>query len=200
MTLPILRLQGRPYQQGFDHGRELRADIAANLENYFRRFEQKGGLARDRALYRAAKYLEVIERENIDYFSGLKGIADGAGADLEVICALNVRYEILCPQFTSHVPDGCTSFALIPQATVEKSLILGQNWDWIGSAKGAIVSSKEDDGLLTVGYTEAGVFGMKMGFNSVGLGLAMNGLDTMADDWSRLGKPFHVANLVPVDG
>ncbi len=48
------------------------------------------------------------------------------------------------------------------------------------------------DGLRTLSFTEAGIFGGKIGLNSAGLGLTVNGLTTTDDDWSRLSKPFHV--------
>src|SRR3989442_2551122 len=41
-------------------------------------------------------------------------------------------------------------------------------------------------------FTEAGVVGGKIGLNSEGIGLTINGLISNKDDWERLRKPFHV--------
>jgi isopenicillin-N N-acyltransferase like protein len=41
-------------------------------------------------------------------------------------------------------------------------------------------------------FTEAGVVGGKIGLNSEGIGLVINGLISNKDDWERLRKPFHV--------
>ncbi|HYS71470.1 MAG TPA: C45 family peptidase, partial [Thermoplasmata archaeon] len=41
-------------------------------------------------------------------------------------------------------------------------------------------------------FTEAGIAGAKIGLNSAGVGLAINGLVSNLDSWSRLRKPFHV--------
>jgi isopenicillin-N N-acyltransferase-like protein len=69
---------------------------------------------------------------------------------------------------------------------------MGQNWDWIPEIQGAVLHTTDPDGFQTLAYTEAGIFGAKIGLNSAGLGLAINGMTTVDDDWSRLAKPYHV--------
>lgn len=88
--------------------------------------------------------------------------------------------------------DGCTAFAVAPGGTAGGHLLIGQNWDWIPEVQGAVLHTTHDDGLQTLAFTEAGIFGGKIGLNSAGLGLAINGLTSTADDWSRLATPFHV--------
>lgn len=108
---------------------------------------------------------------------------------------LNVRYELLYYQYGVCAvggADGCTSFAVLPAASDNGHLLLGQNWDWIPEVKGAVLHTRELDGLETLGFTEAGIVGGKIGLNSAGLGLAINGLMTTVDDWSRMVLPFHV--------
>src|SRR5205823_1340688 len=58
--------------------------------------------------------------------------------------------------------------------------------------EGAVLHTQEPDGLETLGFTEAGIIGAKLGLNSAGLGLTINGLLTTSDDWSRRVTPFHV--------
>jgi isopenicillin-N N-acyltransferase-like protein len=89
-------------------------------------------------------------------------------------------------------PDGCTAFAILPDASANGHLLLGQNWDWIPQVQGAVLHTTEPDGLETLAFTEAGIVGAKIGLNSAGLGLCINGMTTTDDDWSRLSKPFHV--------
>jgi isopenicillin-N N-acyltransferase-like protein len=125
--------------------------------------------------------------------AGMQGIAEGAGCGLDEVLALNVRYEILYYQFTRNaLADGCTSFAVLPEASGNGHLLLGQNWDWIPQVQGAVLHTVEPDGLETLSFTEAGIFGGKIGLNSAGLGLGVNGLQTTSDDWSRLSPPYHV--------
>jgi len=68
---------------------------------------------------------------------------------------------------------------------------MGQNWDWIPQVEGLILHVREG-GCELICFTEAGIVGGKVGLSSRGLGLAINGLISADDDWSRLGKPFHV--------
>lgn len=195
MALPLIELTGTPYHQGEQHGRALRAQIAHNLDVYFDRFLREGGVDRAEVLERAGRYAEAIARQNAAYTAGMKGIAAGAGISYREVVALNVRYEILYYQYalnTVAAADGCTAFALAPQVTANGHLLLGQNWDWIPEVAGAVLHTTHRDGLQTLAFTEAGIFGGKIGLNTAGLGLAINGITTTADDWTRLEKPFHL--------
>ena len=198
MTLPIVHLTGTPAQQGVQHGRELKARIAHNLAVYFDRFAREVKLPRHEVLERAQAYLPIIAQHNAAYLASMEGVAQGSGFDLLELVALNMRYEILYYQFgvqallQAPAIDGCTAFAIMPQAATNGHLWLGQNWDWIPQVQGAVLHTTEADGLQTLAYTEAGIVGAKIGFNSAGLGLTINGLTTTDDDWMRPSKPFHV--------
>lgn len=206
MTLPIVHLRGTPYEQGVQHGRELRDRIAHNVDVYFERFEREAKVSRADVLVRANQYGQAIASQNADYFAGMQGVAHGAGFSLDEIIALNVRYEILYYQFgvlamaaeaaagnpERPEPDGCTAFAVLPEASANGHLLVGQNWDWIPQVQGAVLHTVEQDGLETLSFTEAGIVGGKVGLNTAGIALAINGMTTTDDDWSRLSKPFHV--------
>ena len=190
MTLPVLHLDGAAYDQGRQHGQALAERIAANLDTYFDRFQREGRLTPAEARARAEHYLPVLH--DTEYFEGMRGVADGAGQHLVDILALNVRYELLYFQFGYNaMVDGCTAFAVLPEGSANGHLLLGQNWDWIPQVLGAVVHTVELDGLETLGFTEAGIVGGKIGLNSAGVGLAINGLLTTVDDWSRHEMPFH---------
>jgi isopenicillin-N N-acyltransferase like protein len=191
VTLPVLHLDGTAYDQGLQHGRALRDRIAANLEVYFDRFLTEGQLPKDEARTRAQRYQPVLDSH--PYWDGMRGIADGSGQFLLDILVLNMRYELLYFQYGfCAMVDGCTAFAVLPEASQNRHLLLGQNWDWIPQVQGAVVHTVEPDGLETLSFTEAGIVGGKIGLNSAGLGLAINGLLSTADDWSRLQPPFHL--------
>lgn len=192
MTLPLVRLAGAPYDQGALHGEALREQIAHNLGVYFARFERELKLTRGETLGRAARYAQALRAQSPAYYEGMRGIADGSGFSFEEIAALNVRYELFYDEFVERpMPDGCTAFALLPDATAEGRLLIGENWDWIEGVRGAVIHTTEPDGLRTLAFTEAGIFGGKIGLNSAGLGLLINGLTSHDDDWSRLRRPFH---------
>ncbi len=203
MNLPILRLRGTAYEQGRRHGRMLRRHINHNLNLYFTRFAQEGKLNRAAVIRRARALTDVIRQVSPAYYAGMQGIADGSGYQLDEIIALNVRYEILYPQFSgiAAIPtsppayswvDGCTAFAIPPARSADGRLRIGQNWDWFPEVKGALLHTQEPDGLERLAFTEAGIFGGKIGLNSAGLGLVINGLTSVYDDAARPSVPFHV--------
>jgi len=190
--LPLIRLEGTPFEQGLSHGRQARGRIEQNLSIYFDRFQREGRISRREVLQRAKDYWRVIQDQSLNYAEALKGVTQGSGCDLLEIVALNVRYEILYHQFTANaLSDGCTSFAVLPARTASGHLLLGENWDWIPQVQGAVLHVQEGDSEV-LSFTEAGIVGGKMGLNSWGLGLVINGLTSTDDDWSRLAVPFHV--------
>ena len=194
MALPYLDLKGSPFEQGLQHGRALKKDIRHNLELYFERFKTEVYLERDEVLRRAALYLDAIKKNHPDYYAGMRGVAEGAGVGLLEVAALNVRYEILYYEFgvgESQAQDGCTAFAVSPGRSADGHLYIGQSWDWIPNIKGALVRSEPPDGPVSLAFTEAGIFGGKIGLNSAGVGLCINGMASLQDDWTNLELPFH---------
>jgi isopenicillin-N N-acyltransferase-like protein len=123
----------------------------------------------------------------------MRGVAEGSGFSYAEIAALNVRYELFYYQFgVNAVADGCTAFAVLPEASADGHLLIGENWDWVSGVRGAVLHSREPDGLEVLSFSEAGIFGGKIGLNSAGVGLLINGLTSTDDDWARLYTPFHV--------
>jgi isopenicillin-N N-acyltransferase-like protein len=213
-TLPVLTLEGSPHEQGLAHGRQARERIAHNLKVYFYRFERETKLLKAEVLRRAGLYLDVIEQTAPGYAQAMRGVAEGSGFELMEIAALNARYELIYSEVTRQAlttpfghpspvvtygrgaggegPDGCTSFALLPQKTANGHLIMGENWDWIPDVQGVILKVREPGLPEILCFTEAGIVGGKIGLNSTGLGLAINGLNSEKDSWVSLAKPFHV--------
>ena len=183
---------------GYDHGSWAKDKIEHNLEVYFRRFKNETKLSRDQVLDRAAKYLPVIRQTSPEYALAMEGVALGSNTKLTEIVALNVRYELMYSQFAKiglkPLPrvGGCTAFGAEPAATVNRHVILAQNWDWIPQVESVFLRVRSEAGPNILTFTEAGVVGGKIGLNSEGIGLLINGLITDKDDWERLQKPFHV--------
>ncbi|GEM82057.1 C45 family autoproteolytic acyltransferase/hydolase [Meiothermus hypogaeus] len=190
--LPYLQLSGSPYDQGLKQGTALADRIAHNLEVYFQRFEVECKLPPREARERGARYLEAIRQQSPAYAQGIEGIAAGSGQPLVDIATLNVRYEIVYHQFGHEAPNGCTAFALLPAHSADGHLWMGQNWDWMEGVQGALQHITEPDGTRVLAFTEAGIFGGKIGLNAHGLGLCINGLVSKGDHWAGLGKPFHL--------
>lgn len=191
--LPVVELSGDTRAQGLAHGRLLAPRIRHNLAVYFHRFEHEAGLPPEDVLERVGIAWPALAAGHPAYAAGVEGIAEGVGEPLARIAALNLRYEILYHQFTAKaMVDGCTSFALLPPRTADGHLYMGQNWDWIPEVQGAVLRITEPGLPEQLCFTEAGIFGGKIGMNAAGVGVAINGLTSTADDWTRLGAPVHV--------
>jgi isopenicillin-N N-acyltransferase-like protein len=193
VALPVVHVDGDPYDQGLQHGVALRHQIENNLNVYYDRFLREVQLQPAEARARAVMFQPVLDGS--PYYQALAGLAKGSGQTLLDLLVLNLRYELLYYQYGVCAvggADGCTSFAVLPSASANGHLLLGQNWDWIPGSAGTFLHTRESDGLETLSFTEAGIVGAKIGLNSAGIGLVINGLLSTADDWSRQVMPFHV--------
>jgi isopenicillin-N N-acyltransferase-like protein len=202
--LPVLELGSDPYERGLVHGRELAGAIAENVETYLARFAVSG-LDAGSARREGHDWIEVTRRQNPEYAEEMRGIADGSGLPLADVVMLNVRYEITFGLFLKESreadniavadgTDGCSTFAVMPEASASGHTILGQNWDWIAGVHGrcALLRVRRDDGPDFVCFTEAGIVGGKMGVNEHGIGLVENGLVSDHDGVNTHEKPFHM--------
>jgi len=200
--LLIVDLPGDPHGDGLAHGHAAAALIAENLRIYYDRFQREAKLSIQETRARARQYFEVVERIEPAYAAAMRGLSEASGATLDDIAVLNARYEILYSQYSSinqiaaathGIPaGGCTAFAVLPEASADGHLYLGQNWDWFPAVGGLILRAAHSDGFRMAAFTEAGIVGGKIGMNSHGVGLVVNGLLSSRDDWARLATPFHV--------
>jgi isopenicillin-N N-acyltransferase-like protein len=199
--LPMLHLIGSPWEIGVAHGQAAAGPIARNLGIYFRRFAEEAELPREEVIRRTAQSWPRVSVRSPEFAAMVEGIAWGAGLPLLDVAALNLRFEFMYGEFSrmgrrdlagAPSPAGaCTSFAVLPGASADGRLRVGQNWDWIPGVAGLLLHVTRPDGLRVLCFTEAGVAGGKIGQNSAGVGLAINGLLSSEDDWSRIDRPFH---------
>lgn len=194
-TLPLIELAGGPEEQGRAFGRATADLVSHNLTVYFRQFLEDTHLDRAEVLRRVARYWPVVETEAPAFAAMVAGIAEGTGRPLPDIAALNLRYELLYAEFSRigqaepgyrHPAAECTAFAVLPEVSGDGHLRIGQNWDWIPDVAGVLLHVTRPDGLRVLCFTEAGIAGGKIGANSAGVGLAVNGLVSSDDDWTRL--------------
>ena len=196
MSLSHFTFSGTTYEQGLAHGEALKESIIKNIEIYVIRFENEAGISKNELLENSGIYLNILREQSPEYVNGMNGIAESSNLELLEIAMLNLRYELLYhalgKKLQSDAVDGCTSFAVLPEAAENNHLLVGQNWDWIPDVECMLTTSIDPDGLQRMAFTEAGIFGGKPGMNSEGVGLAVNGMYSTADDWSRFQKPFHL--------
>ncbi|MFH1609254.1 MAG: C45 family peptidase [Candidatus Bipolaricaulota bacterium] len=191
--LPVLDLAGEPYEIGHGHGRGAKPLIERNLALYFRRYRDEVGLARGEVLRRAGVWLDRVKGLDPAYAAMVHGLSDGSGFPILDLAALNARYELFYSEFVRQGLGwgGCTSFAVLPERTEDGHLLLGENWDWFPEVAGLWLRVEWGD-LAALAFTEAGIAGGKIGLNSAGVGLAVNGLVSHLDRWDGDGIPFHV--------
>ncbi|MEE9593576.1 MAG: C45 family peptidase [Thermoplasmata archaeon] len=199
-NLVHVEMEGSPWDIGYAHGSQVPAQIRHNLDLYFHRFEAEWGLPKVEVLRRAQQYETVVAEADRGYLEAVRGLAEGAGLPEQEILALNLRYEIVYSasaqrgkdQAGDRLPSGCTSLALLPHRTRGAHLLMAQNWDWLPGIEAIVVRYRMDGGPTVLAFTEAGIVGPKIGLNSAGLGLLINGMLSDKDSWERLGVPFHV--------
>ncbi|KAL2208521.1 isopenicillin-N N-acyltransferase [Sarocladium strictum] len=181
----ILRIRGTadPFETGFRHGTQAKAQIASSLCFYTNLFLSKASLDWPAVLQASQKFLPVLQRQCPHLPAEMEGIAQGAGVHLYDILALNVRTEIAMGLFS----DGCSS--LFCQAPG----VLAQNWDWEVAQRENLVVLEvpETEGRPALAIvTEAGIVG-KIGLNGKSVGVCLNAIRARGVDFERL--PVHIA-------
>lgn len=189
--LPVISLPPDPYLCGFLHGRALQKEIQENLALYRIRLEKELNLAWHEGLRRGRWHLERLSAYAPDYLQAVVGVAAGAGLSPAEAGFLDARYEIFYAEFASQArAEECTVLAVLPSKTPEGEVLLAQNWDWVPEVKGFWMRV-EGPALTVLAFTEAGIPGGKIGLNSCGLALCINGLVSSVDRWDGEGLPFH---------
>lgn len=186
-SLPILELSGSPAERGQQHGEAARDQIHLALDFYAEAIGRSAGLNWDEVLARASNWLEPSRRFAPELVAEMQGIADAAGVDLLDILTLNARGEIIYdasfgdlasdPDWAGAPADGCTSFALLPEASGDGHVYCGQNWDWKAGVLGTVVLVRivQPPAPTVIMQIEAGQVG-RQGANSAGIALNANGL------------------------
>lgn len=215
--LERVELAGGPRERGLDHGERFAEEIERNVETYLERFAHHGV---DAATVReqAAEFVPLIDDANGAYGEEMRAVSEGSGVPLRDVALLNVRYEVIYTAWSEETregaagadesgdarqadpaaagvgTDGCTSFGVLPSATLDGNTYMGQNWDWLAPLADTIflMDAKRPDAPDFIGMTEAGIVGAKAGVNEHGVGISVNGLISEDDGENPYRKPFHV--------
>lgn len=175
---PLVELQGGPEEIGFQHG----ALLSARIHRTFSYYERLLSRYTHKDLQRfAAQFRKDIQDFRPEYVREIDAMAEGASIEPWKLYVLNARTEI---HRSTKVPTECTSLFF------HQTRLLGENWDWDRALEPLAVvlkiTKENGDKIMTI--TEPGVIG-KIGFNSHGVGVALNILKCKA----RTGKvPVHI--------
>ena len=196
---PHVRVEGGPFERGRSYGEQVPDRIALSIRAYGEVFRDLVGWDWPTVRSQAERYVEPIDAFGPAYLDEMRGIADGAGVAFEDILAINVRTEVMfaakaraAEEASRGRPEGCSAFAVLPEASGDGHTLIGQNWDWLPHCFDTVVvlEARQDRGPDFVTVVEAGLLA-KTGMNSSGVGLVTNALVTDRD----LGEPaipYHV--------
>jgi isopenicillin-N N-acyltransferase-like protein len=185
-NIPVIELRGGPRERGRQHGEALRAPIGEFVDTvvavHQANLTQRAG---ERELYdfvmrnaAAAKGFSPALHEE------LLGIAEGSGRGFEQILFLNSMLELedlrpasLGARLLNKRLWGCTSFVVLPKASADGHVYVGQTFDMEQYYRrfNVIFRIVHDDGHRELVYSLAGLLGLN-GMNSSGIGLAINKL------------------------
>lgn len=180
-AIPVVEITGvDARERGRQYGEAARHQIERGIEFYGEAFARSAGLQWSEVLERSVGWIPMIEAYLPEILEEVRGIAEGANRRFEEILALNARGELSTQNpFAGRdkADEGCSSFALLPEATGDGHTYCGQNWDWrAGIADTVMVLRIVQPGKPTViAQVEAGQVG-RHGVNSAGLALNANGL------------------------
>lgn len=180
----IISVSGSPFERGYEHGRRAKEGIKKNLQFYLNLWKYSSGLDRDQILKKAKAFIPYIENAGLDLIEELQGVAEGSGRNFDEIIALNSRYELSSALIKAQKgpSEGCTAYGLTPEATQDRHMFVGENWDYKPGIKNScvILQINQEKKPSIILHTEAGIIGHK-GFNSAGLGICLNFLQCDKD-------------------
>jgi isopenicillin-N N-acyltransferase-like protein len=194
-NIPLIEVSGGPRERGLAYGEAARRWIQASVDYYREGFRYSSGLDWEQACERAHAWREPVAAVAPDLLSEVDAIAEGAGLRADEVLALNARGEIVRAQDSGfgkeEGTDGCSAFALLPEATGDGHVYCGQNWDWrLGAEETTVLLRVVQPPKPTlIMQLEAGQVG-RHGANSAGIALNANGLDGAFGTPLGLPQPF----------
>ncbi|HWQ59433.1 MAG TPA: C45 family peptidase [Clostridia bacterium] len=176
----VIRISaGTPFERGVQYGAQAKAEINRCIDTYHKHFQSARSLSWEQVCAMAEAYIPDIQIWTPDILEEVRGIAKGAGADFLDLMVLNCRYEIL------HFPrqNECTAYALQREATAERHVLVGQNWDnrpYLLDHTLLLHITEQESGNVIFGMTEAGQ-PIRNGFCTNGVAQCSNSLRSSID-------------------
>lgn len=191
---PFVEVSGGPRDRGQQYGRIAADRISGSVELYSTKLRDLG-LTRADCKELIGEHTAAFTHFGPHHLEEMRGIAEGAGVDLEDIALINARTEIVAKArvkmgLVADDPDGCTGVVVMPDRSATGRLIHAQNWDWHAEcAKTAIVLKvTPETGVPFMTFTEAGGLA-RCGLNAAGVAITANYLESDLD-YTRDGVPL----------
>ena len=114
-NLPILHLNGTPYENGFHHGKIMKNRIIELVGLWKKDIEKNYQISADefiKVFLDSTDYIPAIKKWTPDLFEEIKGISAGSGIDFNTILAFQLIDEIWTNARLINIPHHCTSVGI----------------------------------------------------------------------------------------
>jgi len=114
-NLPILHLNGTPYENGFQHGKIMKNMILELVGLWKKDIEKKYQISADKFIATfldSTDYIPSIKKWTPDLLEEIKGISAGSGIDFNTIFAFQLIDEIWTNARLINIPHHCTSVGI----------------------------------------------------------------------------------------
>ena len=169
-SIPFIEVSGEPRERGRQYGEAAREQIHRSIAFYRDAYARAAKLSWDQVREHAPRWVPLIDAYLPGILDEVHGIAEGADVTFEDILALNGRAELSVGNpFAEQKDDGCSSFAILEEASGDGHVYCGQNWDWRSAIADTVVVLRivQPGKPTIVMHAEAGQVG-RQGANSAG--------------------------------
>jgi isopenicillin-N N-acyltransferase like protein len=114
-SLPILHLNGTPYENGFQHGVIMKNRIIKLIGLWEKDIEDNYQIPADefiKMFLDSSDYIPAIRKWTPDLLEEIKGISAGSGIDFKTIFAFQLTDEIWANARLINIPHHCTSVGI----------------------------------------------------------------------------------------
>jgi hypothetical protein len=126
-NLPILHLNGTPYENGFQHGAIMKNRIINLIKLWKKDIEDNYQIPADefiKMFLDSSDYIPAIKKWTPDLLEEIKGISAGSGIDFKTIFTFQLTDEIWTNARLINIPHHCTSVGINNYKKTEVQIIL----------------------------------------------------------------------------
>ena len=179
-----VEVSGSYFEMGRQIGEAARDEIRGFNAIAMERVNKTIVICKEKALATAAACIPLVEGYSADMLDELRGMAQSSGVSLQELMLLQIRNQL-----QPEADAGCTSFATTPQATVQGTACVGQNWDNDPAVDpfNIVLTRRPTGKPALMNITQAGLIAY-IGLNDAGIGVCLN---TLPAPSRRLGVPHY---------
>ncbi len=176
MAFPLIETAGRPYEMGYQHGRQAASLIRATYERFCRHDVGSGAARRDLR----EKIEATVGRLRPQALEEMRGIADGAGIAYGQIRELNFSIELWSDTFL--LPPAARGCTLVGLKGATNGWLIGKTVDvTLGDEQYVVIQRAQPaEGRRFIHVTYAGTLWTDGGVNETGLVEVNSSLETSA--------------------